>query len=67
MCTTITIQSPKLISKKKKKQREEVGVVGPVVHAEREREIAGRDRARCHSTSMELADRLDLAPARDRG
>ena len=33
----------------------------------REREIAGRDRAWRHSTSMELADRPDLAPARDSG
>ena len=32
----------------------------------REREIVGRDRARRHSTPMELADRPDLAPARDR-
>ena len=33
----------------------------------REREITGRDRARRHSTPMELADRPNLAPARDRG
>ena len=33
----------------------------------REREIVGRDRARRHSTPMELANRPDLAPARDRG
>ena len=33
----------------------------------REREIARRDRARRHSTSMELADQPNLAPARDRG
>ena len=33
----------------------------------REREIAKRDRAQRHSMSMELADRRDLAPARDRG
>ena len=32
----------------------------------REKEIVGRDRARRHSTPMELADRPDLAPARDR-
>ena len=33
----------------------------------REREITKRDRARRHSTSMEFADRPDLALARDRG
>ena len=32
----------------------------------REREIVGRDRARRHSTPMELADQPDLAPARDK-
>ena len=32
----------------------------------RKREIVGRNRARHHSTPMELADRPDLAPARDR-
>ena len=56
-----------LKEKKKKKHREEVGVVGLVVHAEREREITGRDRVRHHSTSMELTDQPDLALMRDRG
>ena len=51
---------------KKKKQREKRTreEVGPVFHAERERDRKGQGTA---STSMELADRPNLAPARDKG
>ena len=51
--------------KKKKKDREKLKEVGPDV--EREREKSEGTRTSTVSTSMELADRPDLAPARDRG
>ena len=60
----MTILSPKLISEKKKKKTERGGWT---CCPRQEREIARRDRAQHHSTSMEFTDRCDLAPARDRG
>ena len=52
--------------KKKKTEREENQEIGPIVHAERERDQKGQRTKGTVSTS-EIADRPNLTSARDRG
>ena len=72
MSNSTPTHSPKLISERKKKkkkkqtEREENQEIGLVVHVERERDWRGQ-RTEGTASTLELLDRPDLTPMRDRG
>ena len=71
MSNSTLTHSPKLIferKKEKKIEREKNQEIGPVVHAERERERDRKgQRTKGMALTLELANRPDLTSTRDRG